>query len=253
MTHGTWHGAVLPLGALAAAEAAMRMGGTQSDALAAPSAVLAAGWQALADGSLLEATLQTLETVAGGIVIGGGLGLLLGIWLGLTPAAARLSRATVEMLRPVPSVALIPLAMLLFGFGFRMQAAVISFACFWPMLLLSEAAVREIEPCLLEVSRMLGLGPLKRVLNIVLPAALPRLFVALRLVTGVALVLAITTEITANPRGLGYAMMSAQQTLQPALMLAFLLWVAVLGWGINALMLAVQNRLLFRLGPGRPA
>ena len=74
-----------------------------------------------------------------------------------------------------------------------------------------------------------------------LPAALPRIFVAFRLCVGIALVVAVTTEIAANPQGLGYALMNAQQSLRPDLMFAMLLWVALLGWGLGAGLLRLQR------------
>jgi len=77
----------------------------------------------------------------------------------------------------------------------------------------------------------------------VLPAALPRIFVAFRLAAGIALIVAVTVEIAINPLGLGYAMMNAQQTLRPALMLALLVWIGLIGWGFNGLLLWMQNRL----------
>ena len=124
---------------------------------------------------------------------------------------------SIEVLRPVPSVALIPLAMLMFGFGARMEVSIVAFATFWPTLILVQSAVQQVEPRLLEVSRVLGLSARERACKIVLPAIVPRLFVALRLGVAVALVVAVTVEIAANPNGMGYAMMIAQQSLDPAL------------------------------------
>jgi NitT/TauT family transport system permease protein len=142
----------------------------------------------------------------------------------------------------VPSVALIPLALLVFGFGFRMEIAVVAFSCYWPMLLLARAAIAQVEPRLLEVASVLGLGRRDRVVKIVVPAALPRVFIAVRLCVGIALVVAVTVEIAANPQGLGYALMNAQQSLRPDLMLAMLLWIGLLGWGLGAALTALQRR-----------
>ena len=154
--------------------------------------------------------------------------------LGLSPRVARASVLSIEVFRPMPSVALIPLAMLVFGFGWRMELSVVAFATFWPMLVLTQAAVRQVEPGLLEVAWALGLTPLQRTWKIVLPAIVPRLFVALRLAVAIALVVAVTVEIAANPQGMGYAMSLAQQSLDPALMLAWLLWIGCVGVAINA-------------------
>ncbi|MGC7969960.1 ABC transporter permease, partial [Salmonella enterica] len=85
----------------------------------------------------------------------------------------------------------------------------------------------------LEVSKVIGLSPAQRLWKIVLPAAMPRIFVALRLAAGFALVVAVTVEIAANPQGLGYMLMIAQQTLRPELMLASLFWIGFIGWAVN--------------------
>jgi ABC-type nitrate/sulfonate/bicarbonate transport system permease component len=154
----------------------------------------------------------------------------------------------VEFLRPIPSVALIPLAMLVFGFGLRMEVSVVAFATFWPMLVLAQAAARQVEPRLLEVARALQLSPATCVAKIVLPAMVPRLFVALRLGVAIALVVAVTVEIAANPSGMGYAMMIAQQSLDPALMLAWLFWIGVLGYAINTGAQALQLWVARRMG-----
>ncbi len=239
---------VFPAVLLLALELYARIVAPHSDALAPPSAALLAFATAVTDGSLLHATGFTLVAAASGLLIGGGLGLLLGIVLGLSWRAARASFLTVEILRPMPSVALIPLAMLMFGFGLRMEQAVIAFATFWPMLILTQAAVRQVEPQLLEVARALGLSPIARTIKVVLPAIVPRLFVALRLEVAIALVVAVTVEIAANPRGVGYAMTLAQESVNPALVLAWLMWVGVLGYGINAAMIRLQRRVARRMG-----
>ena len=237
-----------PLTALALFEAYARTVAVGSDSIAPPSAALLAFGKAAMDGSLLQATMFTLISAAGGLFVGGSLGVLLGIALGLSKRAAQMSSLSIELLRPVPSVALIPLAMLVFGFGFRMEFAVVAFAAFWPMLVLTQAAVAQVEPRLLEVSHVLGLSATQRCFNIVLPAIVPRLFVALRLGVAVALVVAVTVEIAANPNGMGYAMMIAQQSLDPALMLAWLGWIGVVGFVINAGALWLQRRVARRMG-----
>jgi ABC-type nitrate/sulfonate/bicarbonate transport system permease component len=233
---------------LATLEWYARTAGAGSDALAPPSAALRAFGRAMSDGSLWQATAFTLGSAALGLAIGAFAGLLLGIVLGLVPRAARMGFLSIEVLRPVPSVALIPLAMLVFGFGLRMEVSVVAFATFWPMLVLSQAAARQVEPRLLEVAAALQLSPAARVRKIVIPAMVPRLFVALRLGVAIALVVAVTVEIAANPHGMGYAIMIAQQSLDPALMLAWLFWIGVVGYAINAGALALQQHVAKRMG-----
>jgi ABC-type nitrate/sulfonate/bicarbonate transport system permease component len=239
---------VFPAVLLGALEAWARTTGKGSDALAPPSAALRAFVGMLGDGSLVQATAFTLGSAGLGLLIGAALGLAAGTLLGLSRRAASLAALSVEVARPVPSVALIPLAMLVFGFGLRMEVSVVAFACLWPVLVLTQAAVRQVEPRLLEVARALQLSPWQRFVWIVGPAIVPRLFVALRLGVAIALVVAVTVEIAANPHGMGYALIIAQQSLDPALMLAWLGWVGAVGFGINAAALALQRAVARRMG-----
>lgn len=238
-----WRGLAVPVAFVATAEIAARVTGYESSLLASPSAIVAAFWDALFDGTLLRATFATLATSLAGLALGTLLGLLVGILLGLVRTADRLLEFSIETFRPIPAVALIPIALLVFGFGYRMEISIVAFAAFWPILILSRAAVAGVEPRLLQVARALGFGVAARIWKIVLPAALPRIFVGFRLAAGIALIVAVTVEIAANPLGLGYNMILAQQTLRPELMLALLVWLGIVGWGLNKLLVWSQFRL----------
>jgi ABC-type nitrate/sulfonate/bicarbonate transport system permease component len=239
-------GLAFPLTLAVIAQIAAMLSHLQSFTLASPVDALIAGAHALADGSLLVATVQTLGNAFGGLALGGAFGLVFGILLGSNAVADRLMEFSVEALRPIPSVALIPVAMLTFGFGFRMEIAIVSFAAFWPVLILTRNAVAGIDVALFDVARVLRLKPLARTLKIVLPAALPRIFVGFRLAAGIALTVAVTVEVSSNPLGLGYAMILAEQELHPDLMLAYLLWIGIIGWGLNFAIVSAQRRLFVR-------
>lgn len=241
-------GMILPLGLLALWEFAARAGFIVAESMSYPTAIATAAVRAGADGTLLRATWETFGAAMGGLLLGAGLGTICGVAFGLSQGLAALMRLSTETLRPIPSVALIPLSLLIYGFGFRMEAAVVAFACFWPLLIMTENAVRGIEPRLLEVSRALGFGAVRRVTKIVLPAALPRVFVGLRLAAAVALVVAVTVEITTNPIGLGYALIVAQESMKPDRMFAFIVWIGLLGWLLNAALLRTQQRWFGRMG-----
>jgi ABC-type nitrate/sulfonate/bicarbonate transport system permease component len=237
---------VLPLSVIALWEWVGRSRLIQSDLMSRPSEIASAGFAALADGSMLLATFQTITTALAGLLIGSAIGIALGAWFGLSTLAGRLSLISVEVFRPVPSVALIPIAMLAFGFGYGMGISIVAFACLWPALIITQTAVREVPRELMEVARGLELGWASRLFNIVLPDVVPDLFTALRLAAGVALIVAVTVEITANPLGLGYALVVAQETLHPATMFAYLIWIGLLGWLLNAGLLQAQSRLFGR-------
>lgn len=236
-------GFYLPLGLLVLWQAAAMLSGVQSDTLAAPSQIVVAFLRGLADGSLLAATADTLAAGGMGLALGAALGLAAGILFGLLPPLSRLMGLTVEVLRPIPSIAIVPIAILIFGFGYALEIAIVAFACFFPVMILTEAAIRQITPRLGEVARLLRLSAAQRIVKIVLPAALPRLFVALRLAAGIALIVAVTVEIVANPIGLGTRLMQAGASLRPADMFATLFWVGFLGWGLNWLLVKAERAL----------
>ena len=237
---------LLPVALVVALEVAARVSHLQSDTLAPPSDIVVAFVESVADGSLVVATRDTLVAAFAGLAIGTSLGLVLGLVLGMVAPLDRALEVTIESIRPIPSVALLPIGLIALGFGYRMEIAIVAFACVWPLLILTRAAVRGVEPRLLEVARALRLRPLARVRKIIIPAALPRIFMAFRLAVGIALIVAVTVEITANPLGLGNAIMTAQQALRPDLMLALLVWIGIVGFALNAVLVQAQRRLFGR-------
>lgn len=240
-------GAVLPVALLLAWEIGLRSAAEYNTyAFAPPSEILQALWAEMASGALFTATGQTLSAAAIGLAGGTILGVACGLALGLIPAFDRLMEVTLEVLRPVPFIVLIPMIMMMLGIGLKMEATAIVIGTFWPNMLMSRAAVRQIEPRLIEVTRVMGLDPVSAAVKVLLPATLPRLLVAFRLALGFALLGAVSVEITANPWGLGRGMMYALQTLHPATMFAYLLWIALLGWLLNAAVDLIETRLLWR-------
>ena len=119
----------LPVGLLIVLELWARSVDIHSDALAPPSAVLLALFNAFGDGSILSATRDTLASAFAGLVVGGAIGLFLGIALGIFQPLDRLMEVTIESLRPIPSIALLPIALIALGFGYRMEIVIVAFAC----------------------------------------------------------------------------------------------------------------------------
>jgi ABC-type nitrate/sulfonate/bicarbonate transport system permease component len=237
-------GFVLPALAMFLWEALSRAGVLSEDGFSRPTRFAAAGWKALLDGSLLLQTGETFGAAAQGLAIAAALGIVSGAVLGLARPLERAATLTIDALRPIPSVALIPLSLLIFGFSRNMSAAVAAFACFWPILLVTIAAVRGVDPRLIEVGRLLGLSLPTIIRKLAFPAAVPAIMVGIRVAAGIAIVVTVTTEIVSNPRGLGNAMNIAAQGLQPDLAWATLLWVGVVGWLLNWAMLAFERRWL---------
>jgi NitT/TauT family transport system permease protein len=235
-------GIVVPLAVLVIAQVAISASRVKFDNIAAPTAIFSAGAHAIADGTLLRATLETLGSALGGLAIGTLLGLGLGLLFGLWPRLNNAMLLSVESVRPIPSIALVPVALLIFGFGYPMEIALVAHGTLWPILIFTRAGVRSVEPRLLEVSRLLGLGLWTRIWKIILPAALSQIFVGFRVAAALALVVAVTVEVSANPLGIGNGLMTAEQTLRPGLMYAFIVWLGVIGWALNAALSQAQRR-----------
>ncbi|WP_127108515.1 ABC transporter permease [Pararhodobacter zhoushanensis] len=234
-------GLVLPIGLLIVWQIAAMATGMQSDTLAAPDGILVALVNGLTSAPFWVDTGDTLAAGGMGLALGFSVGAGAGILFALVPPVSRILRVTVELLRPLPSIAIVPIALLIFGFGYQLEVAIVAFATCFPVLVLTESAVRQVEPRLSEVARALGLTAWARITKIVLPAVLPRLFVALRLAAGIALIVAITVEIAANPIGLGSRLLRAASSLRPEDMFATLFWIAFLGWALNWGMLRLQS------------
>ncbi|MGA8154735.1 MAG: ABC transporter permease subunit, partial [Rhodoplanes sp.] len=161
----------------------------------------------------------------------------LGALLGLLPALERVAGPTIEALRPIPAIAFMPLALMIFGFGVGLEASIVAYACIWPILIVTISAVRAIETRLIEVAAVLQLPVWKKTTKIVLPAAMARINVGLRVAAAISLVVAVTVEIVLNPRGLGYRLILAQQQLQIGLMWAQLVWLCLLGYALNLILM----------------
>ncbi len=248
-----WRGWLFPVAVIVAAEVWFLFNQILSDTLAPPSQIVSGAIETLTDGTLLRTTYQTLFAAAVGLAIGMVAGTACGVIIGLARTVDRLSLWSVEMLRPIPSVALIPLSLLTFGYGYRMEYAIVAWATFWPFLILTQHALKQIDVRLIEVSRLMGFGLFSRIFKIMLPAAAPRLFTALRLAVGLSLVVAVTVEIAANPQGLGYGLMVAQESLRPDRMFALLIWVGLLGWALNLFLVWIEGRLFAHRTPGMAA
>jgi len=229
-------GSILPVSLLGAWEWASRSGTLTLDSLSRPSDILLAGYHGIRDGSILLATGQTFETAMLGLALAAVTGILCGATLGLSPILDRVTSPTVEALRAIPAVAFMPLALMMFGFGVGLEASIVAYACVWPILIVTVSAVRSVEPRLMEVADALELSFRDRMMKVILPATLARINVGLRVAAGIALVVAVTVEIVLNPRGLGYALILAQQSLKTDVMYAQLVWLCILGAALNVVL-----------------
>lgn len=198
---------------------------------------------------LAEIALDGLHTFACALA-GWTIALLLGGAIGVAQGRSRVFflfvGTSIEVLRPLPAVAFVPVAVLLFGFTIYTEIVVIVYACIWPVIVNTAAGVRGIEQRLLEVARVMHLRPLEKTTKIILPAILPSAFVGARISLSLALVVAVIAEMVGNPAGLGWGLIAAQEALRPEIMFAYLVSIGFLGVFANTAL----TRLVCHLFPG---
>jgi ABC-type nitrate/sulfonate/bicarbonate transport system permease component len=221
--------------------------------LPAPSAIAGGAQDLVSSGEMLPNVAHTVRVTLLGWLLASTLGITVGLLLGLSRTSWRWSMASIEVMRAIPPVSLVPAALLVFGFSIRMELMIILFASAWPVLVNTIDGVRGVRAELLDVARMLRLSLATTITKIMLPAAMPSIIVGLRLGLSLSLVLAVVAEMIGNPNGLGNALVSAQQALQPEQMFAYVFAIGLLGIGLNAAFGYISARLVpsAAIGAGR--
>jgi len=210
---------------------------------------IAAAWVELTLGDdLVVELLDTLRRM----LIGFSVAALIGIPLGLLTGTSRLVHALfeplIELVRPIPSPAYIPIAILLLGIGDSMKVAVVSVAALFPILLNTYQGVRDIDPILTDTGRTFGLGRMTILREVALPAALPSILTGMRISLGIAFILAVIAEMVIGNDGMGHLILASQRAFRIPEMYAGIFTLAVLGYSINWLFVRIENVLL----RGRP-
>ena len=190
------------------------------------------------------AVVETMTAWFLGLVIAVALAVLLGFVIGSSEFLRKATNSTVEFLRPIPSVALIPLAVLLFGVKIESSLMLITYAAFWQVLIQVLYGVADIDMVANNTAKTYGLGRMARIRYVVFPTALPYLMTGVRLAATVALVLAITAELVIGSPGLGREIALAQSGGAISGMYALVLATGLIGVLINAVMRLIEKRTL---------
>jgi ABC-type nitrate/sulfonate/bicarbonate transport system permease component len=240
---------IFTLALLCAVEAIVRAGAVDSRRMPPPTEIAAALVDRLREPALAEQVGQTLEGWGLGLAIACALALPLGIAIGSSTVVYRLLRGPIELLRPVPSVAFVPLVVLTLGSGLEGEVFLVAFAAFWPLLVQAIYGVHGIDPQLLETARSLCVSRLTRFGRIVLPGSMPYVATGLRTASSLALILAITAELVIGSPGLGQAISLAEAGGAVADMYGLIVVAGVVGWGLNGVIVWLERRVLpWRLG-----
>ncbi|MDG6107798.1 ABC transporter permease [Dactylosporangium aurantiacum] len=239
-----WLRAVTPLALLAAWEGGVRGGLLDPDKLPAPSAVLETGWRLTAEGTLGAYLLDSVERAVLGLLIGGLLGLALGTLAGLVRLGDDLVDPTVQMARMLPHLGLVPLLIIWVGIGESLKVTLVALGAFFPIYLNTYSGIRNIDERLVEAARTCGLTALERVRHVVVPGALPSLFLGVRLAFAAGWLSLVVGEQVNGQGGLGFMMMEAREFSQTDVVVLGLVAYALLGLLSDQLLRLGERRLL---------
>jgi ABC-type nitrate/sulfonate/bicarbonate transport system permease component len=198
----------------------------------------------LGDGAFWSAVGSTLEGWAAGLGIAVALGVPLGLLIGSSRWAYRALRVPIEFLRPIPSVALIPLAVLIYGQGLQSKVFLAAFASFWPLLIQTIYGVQDVDPVATDTARSFGLGRAERMWRVTVPSAVPYIATGIRISSAVALILAVTAELVIGAAGLGREINVARSGGNLNVMYALIVATGLLGWLLNLATSAGERRVL---------
>ncbi|MBO2454499.1 ABC transporter permease [Actinomadura barringtoniae] len=237
-------GALGAAGFLALAELASRTGLVDRSLLPPPSATLADAARLAADGEFLGDLKSTVTAWLLGLALAVVISIPVGLLLGSVPRLEAALRPLVEFLRPIPGVAIIPLAMLLFPDTLDMQMSVIVYASCWPMLINTLYGLREVDPVAKETLASFGFGPFSVLYRVSLPSTAPFILTGVRLSAAIALIVAVSAElIVGGATGIGTFITTAGASDRTDQMLAATAWAGALGLLANALLAAAERRL----------
>jgi sulfonate transport system permease protein len=233
-----------PLILLAAWEIASLLGWIPSRILAAPSAVLQTFWRLTADGELPNALVVSLARMGVGLAIGVTTGSALALVAGLSKLGETLVDPPLQIIRPLPTLALTPLFIVWLGIGETPKIALIALGVTFPVYLNLFNAIRSVDPRLMEAGRSFGLRGWALIANVVLPGAMPGFLVGLRYALSVALLILVVAEQINASAGLGYLINNARDFMQTDVVVVCLLVYALLGLGADSFVRAIERRVL---------
>jgi ABC-type nitrate/sulfonate/bicarbonate transport system permease component len=191
-----------------------------------------------------SAVANTLQGWAIGLALACAIAIPAGILIGSTPLLYRASRGVIEFLRPIPSVALIPLAVLVYGSGLESKVFLATFASIWPLLMQTLYGVQDVDPVATDTARSFGFSRMQRLWRVTLPSAVPYIATGVRISAAVALILVVTAELVIGAAGLGKEINLARQGQNVDLMYALILATGILGVAVNLLFTRLERRVL---------
>ncbi|HEX4040446.1 MAG TPA: ABC transporter permease [Xanthobacteraceae bacterium] len=232
------------IGFAALLEIVPRLGIVSPDYLPPFSTIMTALFKEMMTATFWTALSDTLEAWAIGFVISVVAGVVIGLAIGSSQLLRGLTHSTIEFLRPIPSVALIPLAVLLYGSQIQSTLVLVVYASFWPVLIQVLYGVQDVDPVARETARSYGLGAWAQIRYVTWPTTLPYLMTGIRLAAAVALILAITSEVAIDTQGLGKEITDTESGGAVAIMYAYVIVAGIIGVIVNLGARALERRVL---------
>ncbi|WP_219214535.1 aliphatic sulfonate ABC transporter permease SsuC [Variovorax boronicumulans] len=220
---------LVPVGLIVFWQIASSFGWLSTRVLPAPVDVVKAAWTLTVSGELWTHVKVSAGRALAGLAIGGGAGLALGLLTGSVKFAETLLDSTIQMVRNIPALALIPLVILWFGIDETAKLFLISISVFFPIYLNTFHGIRNVDPQLIEMGRTYGLTRWQLYREVILPGALSSILVGLRFSLGLMWVILIVAETISAQAGIGYLTMNAREFLQTDIVLVGILLYALLG------------------------
>ncbi len=220
---------IVPVLLIAVWQFASQVGWLSSRILPEPWAVAKAAWGLAVSGELWTHVQVSLGRAVTAFAVGGGLGLLLGLLTGTFRTAETLLDTTLQMIRNIPALALIPLVILWFGIEETSKIFLVAVGVFFPVYLNTFHGIRSVDKGLIEMAKSYGLSGWSLYRDVILPGALPSILVGVRFSLGLVWVLLIVAETISAQSGIGYMTMNAREFLQTDVVLVGILLYALLG------------------------
>jgi sulfonate transport system permease protein len=239
-----WLSWVVPAAVLVLWELAARMGLIEPQVLPAPSRVVDTAINLARNGDLFVHLGVSLLRAAVGFVIGGTIALALGILVGFSPLAQALFDRTIQMIRAVPFLAMLPLVIVWFGVGEVAKIFLVALAVLFPIYINTVLGIRQIDPRLMELAKVIGLNWRAVVRRIILPGAMPSILTGVRYALAHAWLALVIAETLATTKGIGFLAMDAREFLNTNVILLTIVIYAVIGVLADAFVRALESRYL---------
>ena len=242
LAHWGWQSALV-LALAAWWEAAPRLGLTDPAFFPPLSEVLWAGWALAQNGQLWQHTSASVARALGGFAIAVAYAVPLGLAIGWYRRLGEFLNPLIELLRNTAPLALLPVFLLLLGIGEVSKVAMVVYACSWPLLLNTIAAVKQVDPLLIKSARTMGASAGQLFIKVILPASIPNIFVGVRLASATAILVLVAAEMVGAKSGLGYLIIYAQYSFLIGDMYFGIIAITFIGVLFNALLQLAERRL----------